>query len=104
MNEYFRDKITPDDLVWSFAGVRSLYDDGADKPEDVTRDYVLTLDEADGRGAAAHGLWRQDHDLPPAGRSGDGADRTFLRRAAAVDRRLDACPAAIFRSTASTRW
>jgi glycerol-3-phosphate dehydrogenase len=31
--------------VWSFAGVRSLYDDGANKPEDVTRDYVLALDE-----------------------------------------------------------
>jgi glycerol-3-phosphate dehydrogenase len=44
VNEYFRDKVTPDELVWSFAGVRSLYDDGADKPEDVTRDYVLDLD------------------------------------------------------------
>ena len=45
MNEYFRDKITPDELVWSFAGIRALYDDGANKPEDVTRDYELTLDE-----------------------------------------------------------
>ena len=41
VNEYFRDQIAPDDVVWAFAGVRSLYDDGADKPEDVTRDYVL---------------------------------------------------------------
>ncbi len=48
VNDYFLDKITPDDPVWSFAGVRSLYDDGADKPEDVTRDYMLTLDEAHG--------------------------------------------------------
>ncbi|MGH6683495.1 MAG: glycerol-3-phosphate dehydrogenase, partial [Pseudolabrys sp.] len=48
VNEYFRDQVAPEDLVWSFAGVRSLYDDGADKPEDVTRDYVLTLDEAEG--------------------------------------------------------
>jgi glycerol-3-phosphate dehydrogenase len=48
VNEYFRDKITPDELVWSFAGVRSLYDDGANKPEDVTRDYVLALDEVYG--------------------------------------------------------
>jgi glycerol-3-phosphate dehydrogenase len=45
MNEYFRDKITPDELVWSFAGVRALYDDGSDRPEDVTRDYELVLDE-----------------------------------------------------------
>jgi len=44
VNEYFRDQISPDELVWSFAGVRALYDDGAGKPEDVTRDYVLNLD------------------------------------------------------------
>ena len=44
-NHYFRDKVTPDELVWSFAGVRALYDDGADKPEDVTRDYELVVDQ-----------------------------------------------------------
>jgi glycerol-3-phosphate dehydrogenase len=43
-NEYFRDRLSPDELVWSFSGVRALYDDGANKPEDVTRDYVLELD------------------------------------------------------------
>ena len=48
VNKYFRDKVTPDELVWSFAGVRALYDDGADKPEDVTRDYELVLDERAG--------------------------------------------------------
>src|SRR4249920_28603 len=47
-NHYFRDKVTPDELVWSFAGVRALYDDGADKPEDVTRDYELVLDQSSG--------------------------------------------------------
>ncbi len=45
VNEYFREEITPYDPVWSFAGVRALYDDGAGAPEDVTRDYMLTLDE-----------------------------------------------------------
>jgi len=45
VNFYLRDQVTPDELAWSFAGVRSLYDDGAAKPENVTRDYVLTLDE-----------------------------------------------------------
>jgi glycerol-3-phosphate dehydrogenase len=45
VNDYFRDKIMPDELVWSFAGVRALYDDGSGKPEDVTRDYLLALDE-----------------------------------------------------------
>ncbi len=48
VNLYFRDSVTPDELVWSFAGVRALYDDGADKPEDVTRDYELVLDQRDG--------------------------------------------------------
>jgi glycerol-3-phosphate dehydrogenase len=45
VNEYFRDKVLPDDPVWSFTGVRALYDDGAGRPEDVTRDYMLTLDQ-----------------------------------------------------------
>jgi glycerol-3-phosphate dehydrogenase len=45
VNEYFRDKLMPDELVWSFAGVRALYDDGARKPENVARDYRLVFDE-----------------------------------------------------------
>jgi glycerol-3-phosphate dehydrogenase len=45
MNEYFRERVSPDELVWSFAGVRALYDDGSNRPEDVTRDYELVLDE-----------------------------------------------------------
>jgi glycerol-3-phosphate dehydrogenase len=44
-NGYFRTQIMPADVVWSFAGVRSLYDDGSRNPQDTTRDYVLTLDE-----------------------------------------------------------
>ena len=48
VNQYFRDKVTPDELVWSFSGVRALYDDHADRPEDVTRDYELVLDQRNG--------------------------------------------------------
>jgi glycerol-3-phosphate dehydrogenase len=48
-NQYFRERIAPADVVWSFAGVRSLYDDGSKRAQDVTRDYVLTLDEASGK-------------------------------------------------------
>ncbi|MEX0752727.1 MAG: glycerol-3-phosphate dehydrogenase [Xanthobacteraceae bacterium] len=44
-NAYFRDNVGVTDVKWAFAGVRSLYDDGAKKPEDVTRDYRLALDE-----------------------------------------------------------
>jgi glycerol-3-phosphate dehydrogenase len=45
VNVYFRENITAADVKWAFAGVRSLYDDGAKKPEDITRDYHFTLDE-----------------------------------------------------------
>jgi glycerol-3-phosphate dehydrogenase len=45
VNEYFRTAIGASDVVWAFAGVRSLYDDGARKPQDVGRDYALKLDE-----------------------------------------------------------
>jgi glycerol-3-phosphate dehydrogenase len=48
VNQYFRDKVTRDELVWSFSGVRALYDDHADRPEDVTRDYELVLDQRNG--------------------------------------------------------
>jgi len=47
-NQRFRASIGPADVIWSFAGVRSLYDDGSKRPQDVTRDYVLTLDESRG--------------------------------------------------------
>jgi glycerol-3-phosphate dehydrogenase len=49
VNRYFREKVTPDEMVWSYSGVRALYDDGANKPEDVTRDYELVLDEREGK-------------------------------------------------------
>ncbi len=43
-NQYFRAAIAPADVFWSFAGVRSLYDDGSRRAQDVNRDYVTTLD------------------------------------------------------------
>jgi len=43
-NGYFNHKISPDDIVGTFAGVRSLYNDGASKAQEATRDYVLRVD------------------------------------------------------------
>jgi len=40
-------------VVRSFSGVRALYDDGSDRPEDVTRDYELFLDTRDGKAQTA---------------------------------------------------
>lgn len=45
VSDFFRSRVEPEHVVWAFAGVRSLYDDGSQRPEDVTRDYVLVLDE-----------------------------------------------------------
>ena len=49
VNRSFVSDIGPDDVVWSYSGVRPLYDDGADNPSAVTRDYVLELDGDDDR-------------------------------------------------------
>jgi glycerol-3-phosphate dehydrogenase len=43
-SEYFRNEVRPEQVVWAYAGVRSLYDDKSAKPKDLSRDYVLTLD------------------------------------------------------------
>ena len=48
VNEYFRTAIGAADVVWAFAGVRSLYDDGARKPQDIGREHALILDERSG--------------------------------------------------------
>ncbi|MFG1393993.1 glycerol-3-phosphate dehydrogenase [Xanthobacter agilis] len=47
---YFAAQVSPRDVVWTYSGVRPLYDDGASKAQDATRDYVLALDA--GAGAA----------------------------------------------------
>ena len=86
VNEFFRARVEPDQVVWAFAGVRSLYDDGKGKVEDVTREYHLELDERYRHRAAAHRLWRQDHDLSAAGRGRARHDRAFLPVAPALDR------------------
>jgi glycerol-3-phosphate dehydrogenase len=44
-SEYFAQSIEPKDVVWTYSGVRPLYDDGASAAQATTRDYVLELDE-----------------------------------------------------------
>ncbi len=38
----------PEDVVWTYAGVRPLYDDGASDAKAATRDYVFELDTPGG--------------------------------------------------------
>jgi glycerol-3-phosphate dehydrogenase len=47
-SEYFRKPVTAEDVVWSFSGVRPLYDDGATSATQATRDYVLNVVDRDG--------------------------------------------------------
>jgi glycerol-3-phosphate dehydrogenase len=47
-NRYLAQPVTPRDVVWRYAGVRPLYDDGSADPSAVTRDYTLRMDDADG--------------------------------------------------------
>jgi glycerol-3-phosphate dehydrogenase len=46
--EYFERSFTTTDIVWSYAGIRPLYDDGKDDPSAVSRDYVLEVDREEG--------------------------------------------------------
>jgi glycerol-3-phosphate dehydrogenase len=46
-NRYFASEVTPADVVWSYAGVRPLIDDGSGKPEAATRGYRLDLSSED---------------------------------------------------------
>jgi glycerol-3-phosphate dehydrogenase len=44
VSEYLATPVTRDSIRWTYAGVRPLYDDGASKAQEATRDYVLSLD------------------------------------------------------------
>lgn len=43
VSRYFRKVVRPEDVVWSYAGVRPLVDDGSGRPEAATRGYELVL-------------------------------------------------------------
>ena len=43
-NQYFKAQLTDDDVIWTYSGVRPLYDDGAQSATAATRDYTLKVD------------------------------------------------------------
>ncbi|MGG7518367.1 glycerol-3-phosphate dehydrogenase [Allorhizobium undicola] len=47
-SEYFAEPITRDDIVWTYSAVRPLFNDGASKAQEATRDYVLKIDQPEG--------------------------------------------------------
>ena len=48
VSEYLAKPVRPEDVVWTYAGVRPLYDDGASEAKAATREYVLELDTPGG--------------------------------------------------------
>jgi glycerol-3-phosphate dehydrogenase len=80
-NAYLAKPISAADVVWTYSGVRPLYDDGATEAKAVTRDYVLKLDAAAGapllsifggklttyRKLAEHALEKLKRDFPQMG-------------------------------------
>jgi glycerol-3-phosphate dehydrogenase len=48
VSEYLARPVKPEDVVWTYAGVRPLYDDGASEAKAATRDYVFELDTPGG--------------------------------------------------------
>ena len=80
VGRWFRAPPTPADVVWSYAGVRPLYDDRATSASAVTRDYAFDVDAAGApalsifggklttyRRLAEHALARLAPYLPEAG-------------------------------------
>jgi glycerol-3-phosphate dehydrogenase len=49
VNRYFKRGLARSDVIYSFSGVRPLYDDNADNPSAVTRDYIFELDAPAGQ-------------------------------------------------------
>lgn len=47
-SKYLKKPVTKDDIVWTYSGVRPLYDDGASSATAATRDYVLKVDQSAG--------------------------------------------------------
>ncbi len=112
LNEYFRASITASDVVWAYAGVRALYDDGAGKQQDIGREYKLILDERFGvaplltvyggkittyRRLAEEALDRLAHFFPPlsrwtAGSPLPGGDFQYDGIEALIERTLERWP------------
>ena len=49
VNHFFKKQVTPAEVVWSYSGVRPLFDDGSSNASAVTRDYVFDMDAPQGQ-------------------------------------------------------
>ena len=102
--KYFKTPVTRDEIVWTYSGVRPLYDDGASSATAATRDYTLKVDAQGGapvlnvfggkittyRRLAESALEKAAEHFPDSTRS--------------RGRRALPCPAVIFQSTGCKIW
>ena len=86
VNRYFKEKLTTEDVLTTFSGVRPLFDDGQGNPSAVTRDYVFDVDETAGapllnifggkittfRELAERGMHKLDRFFPAMGKDWTG--------------------------------
>ena len=49
VNGFLEKSVSPDDVIWTYSGLRPLFDDEQGSPSAVTRDYVLDLDDGAGK-------------------------------------------------------
>ena len=49
VNQYFQTSVSREDIIWNFAGVRSLCEDESDSPQAITRDYTMELQDEAGK-------------------------------------------------------
>ena len=103
VSEYLAKPVAAEDVVWTYSGVRPLYDDGTESASAATRDYVLEIEDDAGAApllnifggkittyrklaeaalkklapyyAQAGGSWTAGAPLPGGGFSVDGFDR-----------------------------
>ena len=103
VSEYLAKPVKPEDVVWTYSGVRPLYDDGASEAKAATRDYVFELDDARRRAAAVDLSAARSPPIAASPRKRwNGCHRTCAapgpKKAGPANRR---CPAAIWMSR---RW
>lgn len=48
VNKHFKEELKPEQVIWSWSGVRPLCDDESDDPKAITRDYTLELEKVEG--------------------------------------------------------
>jgi glycerol-3-phosphate dehydrogenase len=48
-SRYLKSPVKPDQVLWSYAGIRPLYDDRSGNPSETTRDYVLEVADTAGK-------------------------------------------------------